>query len=123
MKNNMLALSTLDSIADKFYPKTNVHGKPEERFHKNYSAMATGINPEQISMIFRNIKESVKETLESPVNSVFVDQARKRERMYGNKFDIDSLPQRKELTDEREFYQGIIPADLYSEFMKAVNGQ
>lgn len=122
MGSNLLALSTLDSIADKFYPKTDVHGKPEERFHKNYSAMATGINPEQISNIFRNITEAVKEILDSPVNSVFIDHARQRERAYGNKFDIDSLPQRKEL-DEREFYQGIIPADLYSEFMKAVNGQ
>ena len=122
MNGNMLALTTLDDIADKFYPKTDIHGKPEERFHANYSAMATGINPVQISNILRSIGVAVKEILDSPVNSVFIDHARQRERAYGNKFDIDALPQRKEL-DEREFYQGIIPADLYSEFMKAVNGQ
>lgn len=122
MNGNYLALSALDDLADRFYPKTNVKGQPD-RFHPNYSARATGINAETISKGIENISAAVKEILNSPVDSAFVNQARMREHKYGAAFNIDDLPQRKELSDEREFYQGIIPAAQYDLFMKAVNEQ
>lgn len=120
MNGNMLALTTLDDIADKFYPKTNIHGKPEERFHANYSALATGINSEQINKILKDIADGAREILDSPVKSIFIDQARMRRNKYGAAFSVDDLPQREPLTDERAFYGNYVPAEKYDLFMQAV---
>ena len=116
-----VALSALDDIADRFYPKTDVKGKPlEDRFHPNYAALATGINADQINRILDGITAGAKDILNSPVNSSFIDQARMRQQRYGAAFNIDDLPQREPLTDERNFFGGYIPADQYEQFMQAV---
>jgi len=121
MKNNLLALSTLDSIADKFYPKTNLKGVPvDDRFHHDYTALATGISSEQVDKIIRDIADGAKEILASPVKSVFIEHARKRQAAYGNSFSEDDLPQREPLTDERAFYGAFIPAEKYDLFMQVV---
>lgn len=121
MNGNYLALSALDDIADKFYPKTDVKGKPlESRFHPNYSALATGVNGDQINKILDGITAGVKDILSSPVRDSFINQARMRQARYGAAFNIDDLPQREPLTDERNFFSGFIPADQYDQFMQAV---
>lgn len=121
MNGNYLALSALNDIADRFYPKTNLKGVPvDDRFHPDYTALATGINSEQINKILNDIAGGAREILDSPVKSVFIDHARQRERAYGNKFDIDALPQREPLTDERAFYGNYVPAEKYELFMQAV---
>ena len=121
MNGNYLALSALDDLADRFYPKTDVKGKPlEDRFHPNYAALATGINADQINRILDGITAGAKDILNSPVNSSFIDQARMRQARYGAAFNIDDLPQREPLTDERNFFGSFIPADQYEQFMQAV---
>ena len=120
MNGNYLALSALNDIADKFYPKTDVKGKPEERFHPDYTALATSINSEQIEKILKNIVDGAREILDSPVKSIFIDQARERQRKYGAAFSVDDLPQREPLTDERAFYGNYVPAEKYDLFMQAV---
>lgn len=119
MNGNYLALSALNDIADKFYPKTDVKGKAE-RFHHDYTALATGINSERIYKILKDIADGAREILDSPVKSVFIDQARMRQHKYGAAFSVDDLPQREPLTDERAFYGNYVPAEEYELFMQAV---
>lgn len=119
MNGNYLALSALNDIADKFYPKTDVKGKAE-RFHSDYTALATGINSEQINKILKDIADGAREILDSPVKSVFIDQAKIRQNKYGAAFSVDDLPQREPLTDERAFYGNYVPAEKYELFMQAV---
>ena len=119
MNGNYLALSALNDIADKFYPKTDVKGKLD-RFHPDYTALATGINSEQINKILKDIADGASEILDSPVKSVFIDQAKIRQNKYGAAFSVDDLPQREPLTDERAFYGDYVPAEKYDLFMQAV---
>lgn len=121
MQGNYLALSCLDDLADRFYPKTDVKGKPDEqRFHPNYAALATGINADQVNKIIDGITAGAKDILNSPVESSLIYQAKARQARFGADFSIDSLPQREPLTDERNFFSGFIPDDKYELFMQAV---
>lgn len=121
MNGNYLALSALDDIADRFYPKTGVKDKPaEERFHTNYSAMATGMNADKANRILDRITAGAREILSSPVESFTFYEAKAIQAKYGKDYSVDDLPQRDPLTDERSFYGNFVPADQYDDFMKAV---
>lgn len=124
MDGNSLCLSALNDIADKHFPKTNVKGSPmDSRYHSNYMKYARDLGGEAVESYVNSIVSACKDILKSPVQNAIVEHARMQRNMYGTEFDIDSLPQRKELTSERGFFGDIVPEEHYAKFMQAVNGK
>ena len=124
MNGNSLALSALNDIADKHFPKTDVKGLPlDKRYHTNYMQYAQGLGGDLAGRYLDSIIHECKEILKSPVKSHIVENARIQQSRYGTAYDIDDLPQRGELVSERGFFGDIVPETDYAQFMQAANGK
>lgn len=122
MNGNSLALSALNDIADKHFPKLGSKTTdPNKRFHDNYMKYAQDLSGESAERILREIKAGAAEILRSPVKQSIIEQAEVRKNIHGVQYHIDDLPQRDELVSERQFYNDFVPADQYDNFMKVVN--